>query len=128
MQRQYHLFDAQKQVLGRMATEIARILSGKNRVDYTSNKDEGDFVIVINSDLMKVTGNKELKKVYHNFSGYPGGVKNLTLDQKKGKDSTKVIREAVLGMLPKNKLRKEMIKRLFVFKDDKHNKKIDINH
>jgi large subunit ribosomal protein L13 len=126
--RQYHLFDAKKEVLGRMATQIAAILSGKNKVTYTSHIDDGDFVVVINSDALNVTGNKIEKKAYHHFSGYPGGVKTLTLEQKLDKDSTKVIREAVMGMLAKNKLRSERIKRLFIYKDDKHNKKIDVTH
>jgi large subunit ribosomal protein L13 len=126
--RQYHLFDAKKEVLGRMATQIATILSGKNKVTYTSHIDDGDFVVVINSDLINVTGNKTEDKKYHHFSGYPGGIKTLTLKQKMEKDSSKVIREAVMGMLPKNKLRKERIKRLFIFKDENHNKKIEITH
>jgi large subunit ribosomal protein L13 len=126
--RQYHLFDAKKEVLGRMATQIAGILSGKNKVTYTSHIDDGDFVVVINSDALNVTGNKGEKKMYHHYGGYPGGVKSLTLNQKMEKDSTKVIREAVMGMLAKNKLRSPRIKRLFIFKDGKHNKKIDITH
>ena len=126
--RHYHLFDAKKEVLGRMATQTARILTGKNKVDYTAHIDDGDFVVIINYDALNVTGNKEEKKLYHHYSGYPGGVKTLTLKQKTAKDSTKVIREAVFGMLPKNKLRNVRIKRLFIYNDDKHNKKVEITH
>lgn len=128
MEKKYHLFDAEGKILGRLATEIARILSGRNKVDFSPNVDGGDFVVVINSEKLKVTGNKEKKKIYHNFSGYPGGIKSLTLEEKMKRDSRKIVSEAVSGMLPKNKLRNAMIKRLFVFKNEKHNQKIDINH
>lgn len=126
--RKYHLFDAKEKVLGRLATCMADVLSGRNKVDFTPHIDGGDFVVVVNSDFLKVTGNKEEKKLYHNFSGYPGGIKTLALKEKMEKDSRKVIREAVYGMLPKNKLRDKMIKRLLIFKDEKHNNKIDVKH
>lgn len=126
--KKYHLFNAEDKILGRMSVEIARILSGRNKVDYAPHIDGGDFVVVINSEKLKVTGGKEEKKVYHSYSGYPGGIKALKLKEKMGKDSRRVIKEAVYGMLPKNKLRDKMIKRLFILKDEKHNYKIDINH
>ena len=72
--RQYHLFDAQGKVLGRMATEIAKVLDGRNKVDYTPHIDGGDVAIVINADKIRVTGNKLEGKIYHSFSGYPGGI------------------------------------------------------
>jgi large subunit ribosomal protein L13 len=128
MERKYHLFDLKKDKLGRISTQIARLLTGKNRVDYTPNIDAGDFVVVVNSEDIVVSGAKEQKKMYHHFSGYPGGVKTLTLEQKRNKDSKKIIREAVYGMLPKNKLRDVRIKRLFIYKDDKFNHKIDVTH
>jgi large subunit ribosomal protein L13 len=128
LNRKYHLFDAKKEVLGRMATQIATILRGKNKADFTPNIDGGDFAVVINSDNLKVTGNKMEKKIYHYFSGYPGGIRNARLEEKMADDSRKVIKEAVRGMLPKNKLRDKMIKRLLIFKDDKHGHKIEVTH
>lgn len=124
--RKYHLFDAKKESLGRMATKIATVLRGKNKVDFTPNIDGGDFAVVINCDEVKVTGNKMEGKIYHYFSGYPGGVRDVKLKDKIEKDSRKVIEEAVYGMLAKNKLRSRMMKRLLVYKDDKHEHKIDV--
>jgi large subunit ribosomal protein L13 len=128
MQRKYHLFDAQGKVFGRMATEIALILRGKNKADFTPHIDAGDFVVVINSDGVIAKGNKMLGKIYHRYSGYPGGITSVTLKDQIKDDSRKIIHSAVYGMLSKNKLRDKMIKRLFIYKDDKHNHKIDITH
>jgi large subunit ribosomal protein L13 len=126
--KSYHLFDLKEAKLGRISTQIAKLLTGRNRVDYAPHIDSGDFVVVINSDTLVVSGGKETKKLYHNFSGYPGGIKTLTLEQMRKKDSRKIIREAVYGMLPKNKLRNKMIKRLLIYKDEKYNHKIDVKH
>ena len=126
--RKYHLFDAKKEVLGRMATGIVRVLRGKNKVDFATNIDGGDFAVVINSDKLKVTGNKPEKKIYNYYSGYPGGIRSVKLGDKMEIDSRKVISEAVYGMLPKNKLRNPMMKRLLIYKDDKHEHKIDITN
>lgn len=126
--RETHLFDAQGKVFGRMATEIALILRGKNKVDFTPHIDGGDFVVVINSDGVIAKGNKMMGKIYHRYSGYPGGITSVTLKDQIKNDSRKVIQSAVYGMLSKNKLRDEMMKRLFIYKDDKHKHKIDITH
>lgn len=115
-------------MLGRLATEIATILRGKNKADFMPNIDGGDFAVVVNSDFLQVSGNKMEGKMYHHFSGYPGGVKSLKLKEVMEKDSRKVIEQAVYGMLPKNKLRDRMIKRLLIYKDDKHEQKIEITH
>lgn len=123
--RKYHLFDAKKENLGRMATKLATILRGKNKADFTPNIDGGDFAVVINADNLQVTGNKMEGKVYHHYSGYPGGVRDVKLKDQIERDSTEVIRSAVYGMLPKNKLRSLMMKRLLVYKDDKHEHKIN---
>lgn len=128
MKRKYHLFNAEKITLGRLATQIAKILSGRTKPDFTPHIDAGDNVVVINSDFLKVTGNKMKNKIYHSFSGYPGGVKSISLKDQIKKDSRKIIYFAVSGMLPKNKLRKLMLKRLFVYKNEKHNHKIDVVH
>lgn len=124
IQRKYHLFDAKSKTLGRLATEIVTVLRGKNKTDFTLNIDAGDFAVVINSDEIKVSGNKMKDKFYYYYSGYPGGMRKETLGDKMEKDSTKVIKEAVFGMLPKNKLRDVMIKRLLIYKDEKHEHKI----
>ncbi len=118
--RKYHLFDATDKTPGRMATEIARILRGKNKVDFTPNVDGGDFVVVINSDNISIANGKGNKKVYYRFSGYPGGISATKLKEQMEKDSRKVIRDAVYGMLCKNKLRDKMMKRLLIYIDSEH--------
>jgi len=127
MNRQYHLFDAQGKVLGRLATEIAKILSGRNKVDYVPHIDGGDFVIVINADKVRVTGNKMEGKIYHKYSGYPGGISSIALKDLLVKDAGKVIQNAVYGMLPKNKLRDKMMLRLTAVAGEDHGCKTTIN-
>ncbi len=124
--RKYFLFDCDNFILGRMAAHIAFILQGKQKSDYSPNGDNGDFAVVINSDKIRTTGNKKEKKIYHSFSGYPGGITSRTLKDKMEIDSRQVIIKSVYGMLPKNKLRDRMMKRLLVFKDSKHNLKVNI--
>ena len=128
IQRKYHLFDAEGKTVGRMATQIATILRGKNKADFTPHIDAGDFVVVINTDRIIATGNKMEGKVYNHFSGYPGGIKSITLKDQIKKDSRKVIEAAVVGMLCKNKLRDRMMTRLYIYKDAEHKHKIDITH
>jgi large subunit ribosomal protein L13 len=120
----YHLLDAKDKILGRLATEVALILSGKRKVEYKPNICQGEAVVVINSDKVRLSGMKADKKIYYRFSGYPSGIKAETFSERMKKDSRKVIIDAVAGMLPKNKLRKVMIKNLFVYKDEKHSHKI----
>jgi large subunit ribosomal protein L13 len=121
----HYLFDAQGKILGRLATEIAKILRGKEKVGFARHIDGGDFAVVINSDKVKVSGKKEEGKIYHRFSGYPGGITSITFADQLKKDSRKIIQDAVYGMLPKNKLRGGMMKRLLIYKDEKHPHKID---
>ena len=129
MTRKYHIFDADGKVLGRIATEIAKVLSGRNKVDYVPNIDGGDFAVVINSDKIRVTGNKLEGKIYHRFSGYPGGITSIALKDLLKKDSKKVIQNAVYGMLPKNKLRDKMMLRLKIYEGAEHTiKNIDVTH
>ena len=128
IERKYHLFDAEGKIFGRLATAAATILRGKNKVDFTPHVDGGDFVVIINADKIIATGNKMTGKIYHHFSGYPGGVTSIALKDQLKKDSRKVMRSAIHGMLPKNKLRGQMAKRLFIYKDSEHNHKIDITH
>jgi large subunit ribosomal protein L13 len=114
------LFDAKGKILGRLATEIARVLSGKNEVDYEPRNGGSDWVVVINSDKVRLSGEKESKKIYWRHSGFPGGIYQATFQEMKEKNSTLIIEKAVKGMLPKNKLSKEAMKRLRIFKDEKH--------
>jgi large subunit ribosomal protein L13 len=125
IQRKYLLFDAEGKILGRLAAEIGRVLRGKNKTDFTPNIDGGDFAVVINSDRITVSGNKMDGKIYHRFSGYPGGVTSIKLKDQLKKDSRKIIEAAVYGMLPKNKLRDRMMKRLLIYKDSSHSHKIN---
>lgn len=118
--REWYVVDAAGQTLGRLATQVATKLSGKDKPMYTSHIDCGDFVVVINSDQLVVTGNKLLDKKYYRHSGYPGGIKEITLEAQMAKDSTKVIENAVAGMLAKNKLRDERMKRLKVYATEQH--------
>jgi large subunit ribosomal protein L13 len=120
IERKWHVFDASDENFGRMSSKIAALLRGKNKVTFTPHIDGGDNVVVINSDKVKFSGNKALGKIYYRHSGWLGGLKETNLQDQIIKDSRKVISEAVSGMLPKNKLRAEMIKRLHVYKSDKH--------
>lgn len=122
--RKYHLFDAKGKVLGRIATEMATILMGKNKVSYAPHIDGGDFIVLINTDLIEVTGNKAEDKMYHRFSGYPGGIHSINFKDQLKKDSRKVVYAALYGMLPKNKLRDRMLTRLHLYKDANHTEKI----
>lgn len=123
MERKYYQFDAKSKPIGRMATVIARTLSGKGKVTYAPHIDGGDFVVVINSDEAWVTGAKKTQKMYHRFSGYPGGLTSIAFEDQLKKDSRKLVHSAVYGMLPKNKLRKPMLKRLFIYKNATHKHK-----
>ncbi len=128
MERQYHLFDAKNYVLGRLSTEIAKILSGKNKVNYTPNIDGGDGVVVINAEKINLTGNKENDKKYYSHSGYMGGINETTVKELRKNNPEEILRKAVVGMLPKNKLGSQMQKRLFIYVGEKHNKNINITH
>jgi len=119
-ERSWHLFDASEESFGRMASKIAVLLRGKHKTDFTPHIDGGDCVVVTNSDNLKYTGNKGEGKIYYKCSGYMGGLKEINLKDKIKKDSREVIKIAVYGMLPKNKLKEEMIKRLKVYKDENY--------
>lgn len=122
--RQYHLFDAKGKILGRLATEVARILMGKHKVTYAPHIDGGDFIVITNADEIAVTGNKPEQKIYHRFSGYPGGIHSISLKDQMKKDSRRVLYQAVYNMLPKNSLRNRMLKRLLINKDADHKQKV----
>jgi len=122
IKREWHLIDAQGKVLGRLATEIASLLMGKAKPDYTPNMDLGDYVVVINAKGVKLTGKKETDKVYYRHSGYLGGLKKQTVAEVRERYPEKLIERAVYNMLPKNKLRSKRMNRLKVYAkaDHKH--------
>lgn len=119
--RKWYVVDASEAPLGRVATQIATLLMGKGKPQFTSHIDCGDFVVVINSDQLVVTGGKEEKKIYYRYSGYPGGLREDKLKDVISKDSSRAIFEAVRGMLPVNKLRDGRLARLKVYSDENHN-------
>jgi large subunit ribosomal protein L13 len=106
--------------LGRLSVKVANILRGKNKPEYTPNSDVGDFVVLINAKNLKVTGSKNEDKIYHRHTGYPGGIKQIAFKDLLSKDPEKVLRLAVKGMLPKNKLNRQVIKKLKVYAGEKH--------
>ncbi len=110
--RTIHEIDASGEILGRLATKVAVLLRGKHKVSFSPHIDAGDKVIIVNADKIKVTGNKLTQKTYAHYSGYPGGLKQKDLAELLATDPTRVIKQAVYNMLPKNKLRQDMIKRL----------------
>lgn len=119
--QKHYLFNCENFILGRMAVKIAFMLQGKDKPQFAPNKTGNCSVIVINSDKLNVSGRKKGDKMYHYFSGYPGGITSRKLEEMLEKDSRKVVWEAVYGMLPKNKLRDVMMKKMSIFKDDKYN-------
>ncbi len=120
VEREWHIIDAADKTLGRMSSQIARLLMGKHKPIYTPSQDTGDFVVVINASKVRVTGNKAKQKLYHRHSGYPGGLKSVTLEKLMQTDPTKVITYAVNGMLPHTRLGAVMRKRLRVFNGEEH--------
>lgn len=122
-QKNHYLFDARGKILGRSAVLVAKYLYGKNKVDFSPEKDNSDYVTVINASFIKVTGNKIEEKTYYRHTGYPGGIKKETLKEALEKHPSRVFEKAVLGMLPKNKRAKEAFKCLRVYPKDKYPKK-----
>ena len=120
VKRQWYLVDAKNEILGRMAAKIAVLLKGKHKTIYSPNLDTGDGVIVINAAKIKVTGKKLQQKVYRRFSGYPGGLREVRLEEMLKKRPTMVIRLAVRRMLPGGPLGRDLLKKLKVYADDKH--------
>jgi large subunit ribosomal protein L13 len=114
---QWFVVDAKDQVLGRLATKVARMLIGKDKPSFTPYLDSGDHVVVINADQIKMTGNKIEQKVYYSHSGYPGGLKEVPAKRVRQAKPEWMVREAIVGMLPKNKLRARRAKKLRVYRD-----------
>jgi len=120
IKRQWHTIDASGKILGKVATEAAGLLMGKHKPIFTRHLDSGDFVVITNAEKVKVTGNKTKQKLYYRHSGYPGGLKSISLEKLSQTDPTRVIEYAVKGMLPKNRLRDGMMKRLRVYAGEAH--------
>lgn len=119
-QRNWHVMDAKDRILGRMATEIAVKLRGKDKPEFAPHMDMGDFVIVVNAEKIKVTGNKLNQKKYHRYTGYPGGIREISLEKLIKKNPEEVIRRSVRGMLPKNKIGRDLLKKLKVYSGPSH--------
>jgi large subunit ribosomal protein L13 len=121
VERKWYVVDAKGKTLGRLSSEIAKILRGKHKPTYTPHVDTGDFVIVINAEQVTITGKKAEQKLYRSHSKYPGGLKEITFDQLMDKKPTEAIMLAVKGMLPHNSLGRQMLKKLKVYAGSAHN-------
>lgn len=119
-EQKWYVVDASGKVLGRLATQIAKVLRGKHKPEFTPHADAGDHVIVVNAADIKVTGKKESEKVYHSHSGYPGGIKEITFDKMMQKHPTRALEIAVKGMMPKNPLGRAMLRKLKVYAGAEH--------
>ena len=120
MVKKWHLVNAENKTLGRLSSKISSILMGKNKAQYTPHNDLGDYVVVVNAEKIKVTGNKNTQKRYYRHTGYPGGLKSSTFSEMIEKDPENTILKAVKGMLPKNKLSNSMISKLKIYAGDNH--------
>lgn len=118
--KQWVVVDAESKTLGRLASEVAKVIRGKNKPDFTPHVDCGDNVIVINADKVRLTGKKWTDRVYLSYTGYPGGQKATTPRQLKEKSSTLLVERAVRGMLPKNRLGRQLFNNLFVYEGGEH--------
>jgi large subunit ribosomal protein L13 len=120
IRRRWHLVDAKDRVLGRVAAEVSQLLRGKHKPYFVPHLDVGDFVVVVNAKDVQVTGKKRRDKKYYRHSGYPGGLKTETFEELIGRRPTEVIRKAVWGMMPKNRLGRQMMKKLRVYAGADH--------
>jgi len=120
VERKWYIVDATDLILGRLSTQIATVLRGKHRAEYTPHADCGDHVIVINAEKIAVTGNKEAAKIYYRHSGYAGGIKSITLEKQRAKHPERIIEAAVKGMMPKGPLGRSMLKKLKIYAGGDH--------
>jgi len=120
LERQWYLVDAENQTLGRLASEVAAVLRGKNKPTYTPHLDTGDFVIVINADKVRVSGNKPTQKLYRRHSGRPGGMKTETFAHLQARIPERIVEHAIKGMLPHNTLGRQLFRKLKVYKGSEH--------
>ena len=121
VKRDWYIVDATDKVLGRLATEVARRLRGKHKAEFTPHVDTGDYIVIINADKVRVTGNKELAKTYYQHSGYIGGMRATTVQKMRQRAPERIIEIAVKGMLPKNPLGRAMFRKLKVYAGAEHN-------
>lgn len=120
IEQKWYVVDATDKVLGRLSTQIAKVLRGKHKPEFTPHADAGDYVVVINADKIRVTGNKESDKLYYSHTGFPGGIKEISYEKLMQKDPIRVIEIAVKGMMPKNPLGREMLRKLKVYAGAEH--------
>ena len=120
IERQWHVLDASDKILGKLATEAAKLLMGKHKPNFSRHLDTGDFVVIINAAKVRFTGKKAEQKLYHSHSGYPGGLKSVSLERMMATHPTRVIEHAVKGMLPHNRLGNKMLKKLKVYAGEEH--------
>ena len=120
VERRWYVVDAEGQTLGRLATELARVLRGKNKPQYTPHVDTGDFVVVVNAERVVVTGRKAEQKLYRRHSGYPGGLKTTTYEQMLERKPTEILRRAVRGMMPKTRLARQQLRKLKIYAGSEH--------
>ena len=120
IERQWYLVDAENQTLGRLATEVASVLRGKNKATYTPHLDTGDFVVVVNAEKIRVSGNKPQQKLYRRHSGRPGGMKVETFEHLQERLPERIVEKAVKGMLPHNALGRQLFRKLKVYKGSEH--------
>ena len=120
LDKKWLLLDARDETLGRLSSKIASILMGKNKAQYTPHNDLGDYIVVVNAEKIRVTGNKDIQKKYYKHTGYPGGLKSSTFSEIIEKNPENLILKAVKGKLPKNKLSSSMISKLKVYEGDNH--------
>jgi len=118
--QQWYVVDARNQILGRLATKVAHVLRGKHKPTFAPHVDVGDFVIIINADKVRVTGRKAEQKKYTRYSGYPGGLKEIVYEDLFANSPEKVLEHAIKGMLPKNRLGRQMYRKLKVYSGDQH--------
>ena len=118
--KEWYLVDAEDKTLGRLATKIATYLCGKHKPEYTPHIDTGDYIVVVNAEKIKVTGNKLKDKKYYHYTGYQGGIKEITLEKQLAKAPERIIKEAVKGMLPKGPLGRQMITKLKIYAGPEH--------
>ena len=120
IERKWYVIDAEGKTLGRLASEAASILRGKNKPVFTPHMDTGDYVIIINAEKVEVTGKKRKEKIYKRHTGYPGGLREITFEKLQAKDPEEIIRHAVKGMMPNGKLGRQMYKKLKVYAGPEH--------
>ena len=120
IERQWHVLDASGQILGRLATRAARLLMGKDKSIFTRNLDTGDHVVIVNADKIQFTGDKATKKIYYRHTGYPGGLKSVSLEKMMQTNPAWVVEHAIKGMLPHNRLGARMFKKLRIYTGDTH--------